>query len=129
MAAAIRSFRDLDVYKASVEQAFAIFQLTKQFPSEERYSLTDQLRRSSRAVGAMIAEAWAKRRYPAAFVSKLTEALAEAMETQGWLDHSLRCAYIAPADFRRQDAQWQSIGAMINRMIQRADDFCLPREE
>ena len=87
--AAIKSFRDLDVYKLSLAEATRIFVITKRFPREEMYSLTDQIRRSSRAVGAMIAAAWARRKYPAAFKSKLDEALEEATETQAWLDHAL----------------------------------------
>ncbi len=122
--AAIRSFRDLNVYQLAREQARLVYQVSKSFPSEERYSLTDQMRRSSRAVNAMIAEAWARRRYPASFVNKIDEALGEAMETQAWLDHALNCQYITPAKFQEMDAAWQSIGAMLNRMIERADDFC-----
>jgi four helix bundle protein len=80
--AVIRGFRDLDVYVLAREQAKKIFALSKTFPVEEKYSLTDQIRRSSRAVNAMIAEAWARRRYPAAFVNKIDEALGDAMETQ-----------------------------------------------
>lgn len=82
--AVIRGFRDLDVYRVAREQSRAVFQVSRTFPREETYSLTDQIRRASRAVGAMIAEAWARRRYQAAFVNKLNEALGEAMETQAW---------------------------------------------
>ena len=122
--AEIKSFRDLKVYKLALEQARIIFEITKGFPKEERYSLTDQIRRSSRAVNAMLAESWARRKYPAAFVSKITEALGEAMETQAWLDHALECRYMTPAQHRELDEAWQHIGAMLNMMIQRADDFC-----
>jgi len=80
--AAIKSFRDLEVYKLGLEEARKIFLLTKSFSTQERYALTDQIRRSSRAVNAMIAEGWARRRYPASFVNKINEALGEAMETQ-----------------------------------------------
>jgi len=83
--AAARSFRDLKVYQAAREAALCIFAATKSFPREERYALTDQIRRSSRAVKAMIAEAWARRRYKAAFINKVDEALGEANETQSWL--------------------------------------------
>jgi four helix bundle protein len=119
-----RSFRDLRTYKLARESAGSIFQMTRTFPMEERYSLTDQIRRSSRAVNAMIAAAWARRRYEAAFVSKLDEALEEAMETQAWLDHAMDCGYVSPAQFRSLDAQWQSIGGMLNRMMDRSADFC-----
>lgn len=122
--AAIRSFRDLDVYKLGREQAKKVFAITKTFPREETYSLTDQIRRSSRAVNAMIAEGWARRRYPAAFVNKVDEALGEAMETQAWIDHALDCGYIEGKVHRELDDAWQHIGAMLNRMIERADDFC-----
>ena len=122
--ALIRGFRDLEVYVLAREQAKKIFALTKNFPLEERYSLTDQIRRSSRAVNAMVAEAWARRRYPAAFINKIDEALGEAMETQAWLDHTVDCGYMDRSQHRAMDEAWQKIGAMLNRMIQRADDFC-----
>ena len=122
--AEIRSFRDLNVYQKAREAAHTIFNLTKSFPKEERYALTDQIRRSSRAVAAMIAEAWAKRRYEAAFVSKLNDALGEAMETQSWLDHARDSGYITPAQFAELDASWQQIGGMLNRMTERASAFC-----
>ena len=122
--AAIRSFRDLNVYKSAREAARAIFELSKTFPRDERYSLTDQVRRSSRAVNAMIAEAWAKRRYEAAFVSKVNDALGEATETQSWLDHAVDAGYITAAQFKELDAKWQQIGAMLNKMTERAHDFC-----
>ena len=118
------SFRDLDVYKLAREQARQIFVVSKAFPGEERFSLTDQIRRSSRAVDAMIAEAWARRRYPAAFINKIDESLGEAMETQSWLDHAIDCGYLDRDQYRALDDSWQRIGAMLSRMIQRADDFC-----
>lgn len=121
---AIMSFRDLDVYKLGLGEAKKLFILTRSFPSEEKYSLTDQIRRSSRAVNALLAEAWARRRYVAAFVNKVNEALGEAMETQAWLDHALACDYIDRERHRELDDAWQRIGAMLNRMIERADDFC-----
>jgi four helix bundle protein len=106
------------------QEAHAIFKMTKAFPVEERYSLTDQIRRSSRAVNAMLAEAWSRRRYIAAFTSKVVEALGEAMETQVWLDHALDSGYITAAEHRKADAACQSVGGMLNRMIERAEDFC-----
>lgn len=122
--AIIKSFRDLEVYALAREQAKKIFVVSKSFPMEERFSLTDQIRRSSRAVNAMIAEAWARRRYPAAFINKIDEAMGEAMETQAWLDHALDCDYLDRSQHRALDEVWQKVGAMLNRMIQRADDFC-----
>src|SRR5688500_2438832 len=112
----IRSFRELHVYQLAKTEAKQIFLLTKKFPAEERYSLTDQIRRSSRAVNAMVAESWARRRYPAAFVNKLNETLGEAMETQAWLDHALECDYITFEQHRERDDGWQHIGAMLNKM-------------
>jgi four helix bundle protein len=94
--AIIKSFRDLEVYVIAREQAKKIFIVSKSFPKEERFSLTDQIRRSSRAVNAMIAEAWARRRYPAAFINKIDEAMGEAMETQAWLDHAVDCELPGP---------------------------------
>ncbi len=121
---AIRSFRDLEVYKLARAEAKKVFLITNGFPPEEKYSLTDQIRRSSRAVNAMIAEAWARRRYPASFISKIDDALGEAMETQAWLDHAVDCGYLTLAQHREMDDRWQHVGAMLNRMIERADDFC-----
>lgn len=120
----IKSFRDLNVYKLALEQAQRIFVISKDFPKEETYSLTDQLRRSSRAVNAMVAEGWARRKYQAAFVNKINEALGEAMETQAWLDHARECGYINRDLYLELDQAWQYIGAMLNKMIQKADIFC-----
>jgi four helix bundle protein len=86
--------QDLIVYQKSMDAAMRIFELTRSFPKEETYSLTDQIRRSSRSVPANTAEAWRKRRYVAAFVSKLNDAEGEAAETQTWLEVSVRCAYV-----------------------------------
>ena len=85
---------ELEVYQLSVEAATRIFELTKSFPKEEIYSLTDQVRRSSRSVSGQIAEAWRRRKYEAAFINKLNEAEAEAAETQVWLEYSMKCNYI-----------------------------------
>src|SRR5512141_251070 len=92
----IRSFKDLRVWQNAIEVAMEIFEVTKSFPVEERFSLTDQIRRSSRSVAANITEAWRKRRYPAAFVSKLSDAESEAAETQTWIEIALRCRYLSP---------------------------------
>ena len=112
------------VYQLARAAAGEIFEATKSFPSEERYSITDQIRRSSRATKAMISEAWARRRYKAVFVSKIDEALGEATETQSWLDDALDCGYLDSTHFKKMDADWSSIGAMLARMIDRASDFC-----
>lgn len=119
-----KTFRDLKVYRAAQEEAQTIFALSRQFPAEERYSLTDQIRRSSRATKAMIAEAWGRRRYKAVFVNKLDEALGEATETQSWLDDTRDCGYLSSDQFDVLDSKYVSIGRMLSRMIDRADDFC-----
>src|SRR5256884_7201543 len=119
-----RSFRDLTVYQKADEVAKKIFVLSRDFPPEERYSLTDQIRRCSRAVKAMIAEAWGRRRYKAVFINKLDEALGEATETQSWLDDAHTAEYLSPAEFDTLDSKCISIGRMLSRMIDRADDFC-----
>ena len=124
--ALIRSFRELITYQKARGAAKEVFRLTKRFPAEERYSLTDQIRRSSRAVGSMIAEAWARRRYEAAFVNKLNEAQGEANETQGWLDSALDCEYITAAEHTRLDALFQESGAILQGMIDRSETFCPP---
>src|ERR1700758_3629426 len=108
--AVARSFRDLNVYRQARETAQQIFEVSRQFPVEERYSLTDQIRRSSRSVKAMIAEAWGRRRYKAVFVNKLDEALGEATETQSWLDDALDAGYLQLSDFDTLDAKYVSIG-------------------
>lgn len=116
----IGSFRELDVYRCALKEAKRIYRVTLEFPAEEKYSLTDQIRRSSRAVGAILAEAWARRIYKAAFVNKINE----AMETQAWLDHAATCEYVSHEFYKELDEAWQSIGAMLNGMIKKADDFC-----
>ncbi len=90
----IRHFHELEVYQMAMQAAMKIFEVTKSFPKEERYSLIDQIRRSSRSVCANIAEAWRKRRYPNAFVSKLSDADAESAETQVWLEFAVKCGYL-----------------------------------
>src|SRR6266581_7971130 len=122
--ASAKSFRDLKVYQAARDAARLVFEATKKFPPEERYALTDQVRRSSRAVKAMIAEAWARRRYKAAFVNKIDEALGEANETQSWLDDALDAGYLSKENFDDLDNRYDMIGGMLWRMIDRADDFC-----
>jgi len=119
-----RSFRDLNVYRTAQEGAQKIYEFSQRLPTDERYALSDQIRRSSRAVKAMIAEAWARRRYKAVFVSKLDEALGEATETQSWLDDARDTKYLAAQEFNALDAQYVSITRMLSRMIDRADDFC-----
>lgn len=119
-----RHFRELIAYQRARESVNTVFELTKRFPKDERFELVSQMRRSSRAARTMIASAWARRRYKAAFISKLDEALEEAVETQSWFDDALDRGYITPAEFKSLDAAWESIAAMIQGMINRADSFC-----
>ena len=119
-----RSFRDLTVYQRADEVAKKIFAVSRDFPPEERYSLTDQIRRCSRATKAMIAEAWGRRRYKAVFINKLDEALGEATETQSWLDDALNAGYLSPSEFDALNSRCLAVGQMLSRMIDRADDFC-----
>ena len=119
-----REFRELQVYQNAFESAHRLFLLTKSFPAEERYSLTDQIRRSSRSVCANIAEAWRKRRYPAAFVSKLSDADAEAAETQVWLDIALRCGYLEANAHRELLDRYDHIGAQLAKMMAASELWC-----
>lgn len=109
MSGKITRHQDLDVYKKAFNAAMEIFELTKNFPKEEIYSLTDQIRRSSRSVASNIAEAWRKRRYEAAFVSKLNDAEGESAETQTWLEFSVRCRYLERESGRRLFAEYDEI--------------------
>ena len=120
----IRSFKDLLVYQKAFEQAMRVFEVTKRFPKAEQYSLTDQVRRSSRSVCTNIGEAWRKRRYPAHFVSKLTDADTEATETMTWLDFSLRCDYIEASVHAEFAAEYEQIGKMLGSMISAPEKFC-----
>jgi four helix bundle protein len=119
-----RDFRELRVYQTAFESAMAIFRLSAKWPREERYSLTDQIRRSTRSVCANIGEAWRKRRYPASFVSKLSDADAEAGETLVWLDFAKECAYLAPDDYAGFRARYEQICAQLVTMINQADTWC-----
>jgi four helix bundle protein len=118
------SFRELIVYQEAKEAAHKIFLLSRKFPAEERYSLRDQIRRASRAVKAMIAEAWGRRRYNAVFINKLDEALGEATVTQSWLDDALAADYLPVEEFSALDSRYVLIAQRLSRMIDRAEDFC-----
>ena len=122
----VRSFKELRVYQRAREVSQSVFQLSKVFPREETYSLTDQLRRAARSVGAQIAEAWGKRRYEKHFVSKLTDADAEQMETQHWVGEALDCGYLLPANARQITAGLEEIGRMLNTMMTKSNTFCGP---
>ena len=99
----IRSYKELRVYQAAMEAAMKIFELSKRFPVEEKYSLTDQMRRSSRSVCTNIGEAWRKRRYPAHFISKLSDSEGEAEETRVWVEIALRCKYLTDEEAKELD--------------------------
>jgi four helix bundle protein len=124
MAGKVESFRDLNVYKLAFELQQEIFALSKSFPREELYSLTDQIRRASRAVGGNIAEAWHKRRYPAHFVSKLTDADAEQAETQHWLDTARACEYVSTLRHKALLDKCTRIGKMLGKMMSQPESFC-----
>ncbi|MCB1232119.1 MAG: four helix bundle protein [Verrucomicrobiae bacterium] len=119
----VKHFRELKVYQKQREISREVFRLSRQFPAEEKFSLTDQIRRSSRSVGAQIAEAWGKRRYPKHFTSKLTDADGEQLETQHWLIEAKDCGYLAEEDFQRLTGWCEELGRMLGAMIQKADSF------
>ena len=118
------SFRDLIVYQKSLQLQREIFRITKSFPKEETYSLTDQIRRSSRSVGANIAEAWAKRRYEKHFISKLTDSDGEQMETQHWIETALDCGYIDQNTSKQLIDKCLEVGRMLGGMMAKAAMFC-----
>ncbi len=120
----IKSAKDLIVYQKAYRLAMEIFRLSKGFPPEEKYSLTDQIRRSSRSVCTNIREAWAKRRYEAHFVSKLTDSDGENGETDTWLDFATDCGYLPKADQRLQ-RECCEVGAMLGSMINDPSSFIL----
>jgi len=120
----INSVRELNVYRLAFDTAMEIFELSKRFPPEEKFSLTDQVRRSSRSVCTNISEAWRKRRYEAVFVNKLTDAEQEAAETQTWLEFALACKYISSETFKELDERYEHIFAQIVTMERKADSFC-----
>lgn len=123
----IESFRELRVYQNALEAGLSIYEKSKSFPAEERYSLTDQVRRSSRSVCANLAEAWRKRRYQAAFVAKLSDAEAEAAETQVWLEIAHRIALISEEEFKILDDRYDQIIGQITRMIDQADRWVISK--
>ena len=120
----VKSYRDLEVYKASFRFQQEVFSVSKSFPKEERYSLTDQMRRSSRSIGASLAEAWSKRRYPAHFVNKLTDSDGELQETTHWLRTAFACEYLAKEKTARLMRDGEEIGRMLGKMIANYEGFC-----
>jgi len=122
----IKIHRDLDVYQVSFGIAMQIFQKSKSFPLEERYSLTDQVRRSSRSVCANLAEAWRKRRYEASFISKLSDAEAEAAETQVWIEFAIQCGYMETKTGEELLISYEKIIGKIISMINNFQPWLLP---
>jgi four helix bundle protein len=125
----IRSHRQLEVYQVAFESAMKVFRLSKAFPKEETYSMTDQVRRSSRSICANISEAWRKRRYQAAFLSKLSDAETEAAETQVWIEFAVNCEYLDRAVGRDLYRSYDSIIAMIVSMINNPGAWVIGRRE
>jgi four helix bundle protein len=121
----VENYRDLKVYQAAFEFQQALFKVSKAFPKEEMYSLTDQMRRSSRSVGASLAEPWSKRRYQAHFLSKLTDADSELQETLHWLRTALACEYLSKKDSVKLADQAAEIGKMLGSMIANHLQFCI----
>jgi four helix bundle protein len=121
----IRSYKELRVYQAAIEAAMRIFELSKNFPPEERYSLTDQIRRSSRSVCTNIGEAWRKRRYPAHFVSKMSDSEGEAEETRVWIEIARRCRYLTSQEADSLDRTYDQILAQLVNMIDNKDDWTI----
>ncbi len=119
-----RGYRDLKVYQMSYQLALDIQKVTKIFPKEEKYSLTDQIRRSSRSVPANLAEAWKKRRYEKAFISKLIDCAGEAGETEVWLDFSKDFGYLNETKYHELIKRYDEVNRMLYGMIDKADKFC-----
>jgi four helix bundle protein len=118
---------DLEVYQRAFAAAMEVFRLSESFPRDEKYSLTDQGRRSSRSVAANIAEAWRKRRYPASFVSKLNDAEGEAAETQTWLQFAVECEYANAESTRALYAEYDSVIAMLVNMQNHPESWSLTK--
>jgi four helix bundle protein len=118
------SFRDLIVYQKAFKLAMEIFEISKIFPKEEKYSLTDQIRRSSRSVTSNISEAWARKRYIKSFVSKLTDSLGEEFETETWLDYSRDCKYITSEKHTELMDGYDEVRKMLISMINNPDKWC-----
>jgi len=120
----VNSYKELIVYQKAHKLAMEIFELTKSFPKGETYSLTDQIRRSSRSVSSCIAESWAKRRYIKSFVNKLTDSLAEEYETEDWLDYSRDCVYITQEENERLLSEYKEVRKMLISMINNPQKWC-----
>ena len=122
----LKGHRDLKVYQLAYKLAMEIFNASKSFPREEKYSLTDQIRRSSRSIAANVAEGFRKRQYPKMFVSKLADADGEATETQVWLDFARDCEYLPPARHLELAKGYEEVGKMLGTMMTMPEKF-IPR--
>ena len=122
-------FQELLAYQKSIELSMQIFEVSKSFPREEIYSLTDQIRRSSRSVSTAIAEAYRKRDYPRHFASKLTDGDAENSETQVWLEYVFRCSYLPEVEYQRLVGESEEVGKLINYMILNPGKFGVKKRE
>ncbi len=123
----INSAKDLDVYKKAYALSMEIFHLSKQWPPEEKYSLTDQIRRSSRSVCANLREAWSKRRYEAHFISKLSDCDGENSETDTWLDYAFDCGYISVDQHTKLTGDSVEVGKMLGSMLNHPEPFLLKK--
>lgn len=121
----IESAKDLRVYKLAYQLAMEVFELTKKFPSEEKYALTSQIRRSSRSICLNLREAWAKRRYEAHFVGKITDCDGENSETDSALDFAKNCGYISSDEHKDLTARCAEIGRMLHGMIKKSESFLI----
>jgi four helix bundle protein len=122
-----RGYKDLKVYQLSYRLAIDIFEITKGFPKEEKYSLTDQIRRSSRSVPTNISEAWKKRIYPKMFVSKIVDAAGEAGETEVWLDFAKDTGYLLEEKYNELASGYDEVNRMLYAMVEKPDRFILKR--
>jgi four helix bundle protein len=122
----IRSAKDLVVYQKAYHLAMEVFGMSKGWPAEEKYSLRDQIRRSSRSVCANLREAWSKRRHEAHFLSKLADSDGENSETDTWIDFAKDCGYVSPGDHARLTAECKEVGAMLGAMIKNPAPFLTP---
>jgi four helix bundle protein len=120
-----QSFRDLEVYQESFRFQQEVFEISKRLPVEERYALTGQIRRSSRSIGANLAESWAKRRYPAHFLSKLTDADGELQETFHWISSAAACGYLSDTEVQKLTERASAIGRLLGSMIGCYESFCV----
>ncbi len=125
----IRNHGDLDVYRMAFDAAMRIFELSRGFPPEEKYSLTDQIRRSSRSVAANLAEAWRRRRYQAAFIQSLCRCEAEAAETQVWLEFAVKCGYLDREQGRALYVEYDHVIGKLVNMINHPESFLLHGSE